>query len=121
MLVSKKIVESLSKTLNVRQSYVLNTIAEWYDETMVPAFEQIVGESGLGIDDIDTSEKDNECIPESVKEEGITDEEMIDFVVKNTLYDREDVLEKINTGEEILDDLYLQIKDIVKRRKILGF
>ena len=40
---------------------------------MVPAFEQIVGESGLGIDDIDTSEKDNECIPESVKEEGITD------------------------------------------------
>lgn len=121
MLVSKKIVESLSKTLNVRQSYVLNTIAEWYDEIMVPSFEEIVGESGLGIDDIDTSEKDNECIPESVKEEGITDEEMIDFVVKNTLYSREDVLEKINSGEEILDDLYLQIKDIVKRKKILGF
>ena len=46
---------------------------------------------------------------------------MIDFVVKNTLYSREDVLEKINSGEEILDDLYLQIKDIVKRKKILGF
>lgn len=121
ILISKNIVESLSKTLNVRQSYVLNTIAEWYEETMVPVFEKIVGESGLGIDDIDTSEKDHECIPQSVKEEGITDEEMIDFVVKNTLYNREDVLEKINSGEEILDDLYLQIKDIVKQKKILGF
>jgi hypothetical protein len=121
LIVSKNIIETLSSMLNIRQSYVLNAIAEWYDETMVPKFEQIVGESGLGIDDIDASDRDHECIPESVKEEGITDEEMIDFVVKNTLYDREEVLEKINSGEEILDDLYLQIKDIVKRKKILGF
>ena len=121
LIVSKNIIESLSSMLNIRQSYVLNAIAEWYDETMVPKFEQIVGESGLGIDDIDASDRDHECIPESVKEEGITDEEMIDFVVKNTLYDREEVLEKINSGEEILEDLYLQIKDIIKRKKILGF
>ena len=121
LIVSKNIIETLSSMLNIRQSYVLNAIAEWYEETMVPKFEQIVGESGLGIDDIDASDRDHECIPESVKEEGITDEEMIDFVVKNTLYDREEVLEKINSGEEILDDLYLQIKDIVKRKKILGF
>ena len=121
LIVSKNIIESLSSMLNIRQSYVLNAIAEWYDETMVPKFEQIVGESGLGIDDIDASDRDHECIPESVKEVGITDEEMIDFVVKNTLYDREEVLEKINSGEETLDDLYIQIKDIVKRKKILGF
>ena len=121
LIVSKNIIETLSSMLNIRQSYVLNAIAEWYDETMVPKFEQIVGESGLGIDDIDASDRDHECIPESVKEEGITDEEMIDFVVKNTLYDREEVLEKINSGEEILEDLYLQIKDIIKRKRILGF
>lgn len=121
LIVSKNIIETLSSMLNIRQSYVLNAIAEWYDETMVPKFEQIVGESGLGIDDIDASNRDHECIPESVKEVGITDEEMIDFVVKNTLYDREEVLEKINSGEEILEDLYLQIKDIIKRKKMLGF
>jgi hypothetical protein len=121
LIVSKNIIETLSSMLNIRQSYVLNAIAEWYDETMVPKFEQIVGESGLGIDDIDASDRDHECIPESVKEVGITDEEMIDFVVKNTLYDREEVLEKINSGEEILEDLYLQIKDIIKRKRILGF
>jgi hypothetical protein len=35
---------------------------------------------------IDTSERPHDCVPEPVKPEGITDEEMIDFIVKNTLY-----------------------------------
>ena len=121
LIVSKIIVETLSSMLTIRQSYVMNAIAEWYDETMVPKFEQIVGESGLGIDNINVGERDYECIPESLKEEGISDEEMIDFIVGNTLYNKEEVIEKINSGEETLEDFYLHIKDIIKRKRILGF
>ena len=121
LYVSRKIVKSLSNLLNIRQSYVLNTIAEWYDETMVPKFEKIVGESGLSISDIDVDSRDNECIPEPVKEEGITDEEMIQFITKNTLYDEDEVREKTESGEETLEDFYLHIKDIVKRKEIRGF
>lgn len=121
MLVSKELVESLSNALSIRKLYVLHTILEWYDETMVPKFEEIVGESGLSIDDIDTSDKDHECIPEPEKPEGISDEEMIDYVVKNTLYSKEEVIEKIESGRETLEDLYLHIVDIQNRKKILGF
>ena len=121
MLVSKELVESLSNLLSIRKLYVLHIILEWYDETMVPKFEQIVGESGLSIDDIDTSDKDHECIPEPEKPEGISDEEMIDYVVKNTLYSKEEVIEKIESGRETLEDLYLHIVDIQNRKKILGF
>jgi hypothetical protein len=121
MLVSKELVESLSNLLSIRKLYVLHTILEWYDETMVPKFEQIVGESGLSIDDIDSSEKNHECIPEPKKPEGISDEDMIDYVVKNTLYSKEEVIEKIESGRETLEDLYLHIVDIQNRKKILGF
>ena len=121
MIVSKELVESLSKMLSVRKIYVLNVILEWYDETMVPKFEEIVGESGLFIDDIDTSDRDHECIPEPEKPEGISDEEMIEYIVKNTLYREKDVLKKIESGEEDLEDLYLHIVDIQNRKKILGF
>jgi hypothetical protein len=121
MLVSKELVESLSNLLSVRKLYVLHIILEWYDETMVPKFEQIVGESGLSIDDIDSADKNNECIPEAEKPEGISDEEMIDYVVKNTLYSKEEVIEKIESGRETLEDLYLHIVDIQNRKKILGF
>jgi len=121
MYVSKELVESLSNLLSIRKLYVLHIILEWYDETMVPKFEQIVGESGLSIDDINTSDKDHECIPEPVKPEGITDEEMIDFIDKNTGYRRQEIIDKIESGERDLEDFYLDIVDTVKRKEILGF
>ena len=87
----------------------------WY-----PKFEQIVGESGLYINIIDTSEGTHDCVPEAVKPEGITDEEMIDFIVKNTLHRRPDVIKKIESGQRNLEDFYLDIVDVVNSRKITG-
>lgn len=76
------------------------------------------GESGLSIDEIIIQNKDEDCIEESVKPEGITDKEMIDYITKNTLYMEKDVIERIESGDENLDDLYLQIMDIVKRKEL---
>jgi len=120
LLVSKNIVDLLSDLLTIRKHYVLNTIAEWYEDTMVDKFEAIVGESGLSIDDIDSSERDHECIPAAEKPEGISDEEMIDYIVKNTLYNKEEVIERIGSGES-LEDFYLHIVDIQNRKRITGF
>ena len=120
LLISKEIIETISNLYGVRPSYALHIIEEWYDDTMVPKFEQICGETGLYIDNIDTKSRTHECIPESVKPEGIKDEEMIDFIVKNTLYRRPDVIEKIESGQRDLEDFYLDIVDIVNRKKITG-
>ena len=119
--VSKNIIDNLSKLLSVRRSYVLHVIEEWYDETMVPKFEEIVGESGLTISQIDVWNRDNDCVPEPVKPEGITDEEMIDYIANNTAYSREDVVDRIESGKEDLDDMFLHITDIQNRKKITGF
>ena len=88
---------------------------------MIPKFEQIVGESGLYINLIDTVERTHDCIPEPTKPEGITDDEMVDFIVNNTLYRRPEVIEKIESGERDLEDFYLDIVDTVNRKKIYGF
>jgi hypothetical protein len=120
--ISKKIVESLSNLLSIRRSYVVHVIEEWYDDTMVPKFEEITGESGLSIDDIDVwGDKEHTCRAEPVKPEGITDEEMIDYITDNTLYTKDEVIEKIDSGERELEDFYLDIVDTVKRKKELGF
>jgi len=119
--VSKKIVESLSNLLSIRRSYVIHVIEEWYDDTMVPKFEEISGELGLSIDDIDVWDKEHPCRPEPVKPEGITDEEMIDFIYNNTAYRKEEIINKIESGERDLEDFYLDIVDTVKRKKDLGF
>jgi hypothetical protein len=108
-MVDKEIVETISKLVSVKQSYVLHVIEEWYEDTMIPKFEQIVGESGLYINLIDTVERTHDCIPEPTKPEGITDDEMVDFIVNNTLYRRPEVIEKIESGDisESVTDHYL--------------
>ena len=121
LIVSGNIVENFSKLLSIRRSYVLHVIEEWYDDTMVPKFEEITGESGLSIDEIDASDDEHNCIPEPVKPEGITDEEMIDFIYKNTAYRKEEIIDKIKSGERDLEDFYLDIMGIVKRKEIIGF
>lgn len=120
LLVSKNLVNILSESLNIRNSYVLNTIAEWYEETMVPEFEQLVGESSLSIDDIGMPSSDTNCVPEPEKPKDITDEEMIDFIVNNTLYRRNEVIDRINSGLETLEDFYLHILDNKNRRNLQG-
>jgi hypothetical protein len=115
LLVSKNLVEKIMKTFNTRKNFVMSIIEEWYEDLMVPKFEQIVGETGFYFDDVDTFDKDHDCIPESVKPENISDEEMIDFIVINTLYRRDEVINQIETGERDLEDFYLDIFDNVKR------
>ena len=121
LAISKKIVEKLSNLLSIRRSYLTHVIEEWYDSTMVPKFEEIIGESGLSIEGVDVWDKDHECMPEPVKPEGITDEEMIDFIYNNTAYRREEIIDKIESGERDLDDFYLDMVDTVKRKKRHGF
>jgi hypothetical protein len=88
---------------------------------MIPKFEKLTGESGLFIDTIYTSERTYDCIPEPTKPEGITDEEMIDFIDKNTAYKRQEIIDKIESGERDLEEFYLDIVDIVNRNKIYDF
>ena len=98
------------------KTLVMSIIEEWYEDAMIPKFEQIVGETGFYFDDVDTFNNDHDCIPEPVKPENITDEEMIEFIVNNTLHRRDDVINQIETGERDLEDFYLNIVNIVKNK-----
>jgi hypothetical protein len=120
LIVTKEIIETISNLFSVKPSYVLHVIEEWYEDVMIPKFEKIVGESGLYINVIDTTERTHDCVPESEKPEGITDEEMIDFIVKNTLHRRPEVINTIESGRRDLEDFYLDIVDVVNRKKIMG-
>ena len=121
LVVTEELVKTIQSFFSVKKSFVLHVIEEWYEDVMVPKFEKIVDESGLSINSIYVHEKTQDCIPEAVKPEGITDEEMIDYIVKNTLNRKPDVIEKIESGKRDLEDYYLDIVDTVKRREMRPF
>jgi hypothetical protein len=121
LIVSENLIKTIQSLFTVKKSFALHVIEEWYEDTMVPKFEEIVGETGFYINNVSSSDKDHECIPEPVKPEGITDEEMIDFIANNTAYRREEVVKKIESGERDVEDFYLDIVDTLKRKEQLGF
>lgn len=121
VFIDEELVKTISSVFSVRKSFVLTSIEEWYDDIMVPKFEQLIGESGLFINEIGILERTHQCVPEPVKPEGITDDEMIDFIVKNTLYNKNDVTKMIESGERELEDFYLDIVDTVNRRNVIGY
>ena len=117
LLASNNLVEKIMKTFNTRKNFVMSVIEEWYEDVMVPKFEQIVGETGFYFDEVDIFSENHDCIPEPVKPENITDEEMIEFIVDNTAYRRDEVINKIESGERELEDFYLDIVDTVENKK----
>ena len=119
--ISKDLIKEIMSIFTIKKTFVVYVIEEWYEKTMIPKFESIVGESGLSINDVDIRDKDYECSPEPTKPEGITDEEMINFIDKNTAYKRQEIINKIESGERDLEDFYLDIVDTVERKKRLGF
>ena len=116
LMISWTLVEKIMKIFNTRKNFVMNIIEEWYEDVMIPKFEQIVGETGFYFDDVDMFDRDHDCIPEPVKPENITDEEMIEFIVNNTLHRRDEVINQIESGERDLEDFYLNIVNIVKNK-----
>jgi hypothetical protein len=116
LLVSKNIIRTIQEIFSVRESFIINVIEEWYEDTMIPKFESIVGESGFYITKIAVV-SEVPCVPEPVKPEGITDEEMVDFIENNTAYRRQEIINKIESGERDLEDFYLDVVDKVERNK----
>lgn len=118
--VSKGLIKTISELFYVRPSFIMSTIQDWYEDTLLPKFEQKVGETGLYITD-ESTHKPEQCIPEPKLPEGITNEEMIEFIRKNTAYSMNDIINKLETGERDLEDFYLDIVDTVEHKKRLGF
>ena len=109
LIVFKDVVDQIRNIFSIKQSYALHVIEEWYEDVMVPKFEELVNEKGLGIDEISISpNRERPCRPKFVRPDDLTDDEMIDFIVNNTLFKREDVLRQLENGKD-LDVMYADI------------
>lgn len=120
IFISEKTVETISKLFNLRTKYILHVISEWYDETYTQKFAKEMNEPHLHIDDTEVLDKEYPCAEEIIIPEEITDKEMMDFIVKHTLYRENEVINMINTGTD-LKELYLEILEIQDSNRRHGF
>ena len=74
---------------------------------MLEKIQRGLGRNDISIDNFsEHPEKSLVCVPPVSKPEGVTDDEMIDFIVKNTLYRRDELEKRIVDEREWLEKLY---------------
>jgi len=97
LYVNKEEIDFLSQMLQIRKSYLLNVITEWYDEKYATKFGQETGHPELEIDETHETDNGRKCY-KMIDTSNLSREYMIDYIFTNTLYKLSE-LEKLPDGE----------------------
>lgn len=90
----------------VRENYLKYFIEEWFEDTLLDEISKSMGRNDIHVSEISIfPEKSQKCVPPMTKDENVTMQDMIDYVLKNTLYNIKDLEKK--TDEEI-EKIYLE-------------
>jgi hypothetical protein len=112
--VPKDIVNDLQTDIPVRRNYLRYVIEEWFEDTMIEKIQSELGRNDISINSFsEHPEKTLICVPPVSKPEGVTDDEMIDFIVKNTLWKANDLIKKEKETPGYIDKLYVdKLRDL---------
>ena len=90
LFVDENEINFLTKILQVRKSYVLNVITEWYDEKYATKFGQETGHPEFEIDETIETDSPRKCY-QMIDVDNISNEEMINYLDKETAYRRDEI------------------------------
>ena len=113
LFIDESIVDEIISMFKLRKTVVLNIIVDWYTDTYLSNARDEFGDSNLDIDDIYHDKLNYSCL-QDINTSNVSREEMLDFIYKNTLYNKP---EKDNISDEELTDLYIEIRHIAQRKK----
>jgi len=115
--ISKEFVNRLSTLLRIKKSYIMNVIDDWFEDKYIPLIEKETNVNGIYLTEIPDLVRVSKCVFVEIPE-NITDDEMIDYVDKHTLYTKADIIQKVESGE--LRKLYLDVFEREEEKKING-
>lgn len=85
LYIDKEEIDYLSKMLQVRKTFILNVITEWYDDKYTTKFGQEIGHPEIEIDETHESDNMRKCY-QMVNTDNLSRGEMINYLHKNSLY-----------------------------------
>jgi hypothetical protein len=97
LFINEDVIEFLSKMLQVRKSFILNVVTEWYDENYASKFGPEVNRPEFEIFETFDTDTNRKCY-QMINMDNISTEEMIDYLDKETLV-RRDEIEQYSSDE----------------------
>ncbi len=103
-------VNELVTDIPIRKNYLLYLIEEWFEDTKLDEIQQGFNRNDLSLDYVSVFEsrkRGDICVPPVQKPEGITMQEMMDYIRKTTLFSYKDMEEYEEDAPGCIEKTYL--------------
>ena len=122
IIIPKNILIELSSDIPVRVSYLKYIFEEWFDDTYLGEIQKFMGRNDIYISEFDIMNVDAQtCVPPMTKPEDVTEEDMIEYILKTTLYGRDKILKYENEKPGFIEKTYLSKLRQAEIEKVRGY
>jgi hypothetical protein len=103
------IFKDLMSDIPVRASYLKYLFEEWFDDTYLGEIQSKMGRNDIYISEFNIDDREAKtCVPPVTKPDDVTEEEMIEHILKTTLFKMNDILKNEEENPGWIEKTYLE-------------
>jgi hypothetical protein len=103
------IFKELMSDIPVRASYLKYLFEEWFDDTYLGEIQSKMGRNDIYISEFNIDNREAKtCVPPMTKPEDVTEEDMIELILKTTLFKMNDILKNEEETPGWIEKTYLE-------------
>jgi len=120
--IPKDIFDELNSDIPVRKNYLKYVIQDWFEDTFLETIQNKMGRNDITIDEFSVHpEKTQICVPPVSKPENVTEEEMIELILKTTLFRMDGILKNEEETPGWIEKTYLEKLRNADRERLRGY
>jgi len=109
LYIPKEFLDDILKFIPIRKNYLLYLIEEWFEDNFLDDVINEMGRDDISVDELEFTDRVDVCVPPvTEKPEGVTQDDMIEFITKGTLFKRNNLLRNEDEEPGYIEDLYLK-------------
>jgi hypothetical protein len=122
LYIPNDIFKELMSDIPVRASYLKYLFEEWFDDTYLGEIQSKMGRSDIYISEFNIDDRDAQtCVPPMTKPEGVTEEDMIELILKTTLFRRDAIMKQEEENPGWIEKTYLEKRRNVEYDRLRGY
>jgi len=116
------IFKELMSDIPVRVSYLKYLFEEWFDDTYLGEIQSKMGRNDIYISEFNIDDREAKtCVPPMTKPEDVTEEDMIEHILKTTLFKIDDILRHEEEEPGWIEKTYLEKLRGDEMKRVRGY
>ena len=108
LVIPSNFVDGILGVFPIRRNYLYYLIEEWFEDNFLNKISNMMGRNDISVNELSFSDRVYTCVPPMTKPDDVTQDEMIDFILKKTLFRIDDLLRYEKEEPGYIEDLYLK-------------